>query len=230
MAPRDLARSHATGFSRSPEAARWNLFYLPCPLLPYHGIPKDASWRESELPISHHLFLSLSDTVSQVECVYGRFPQIINNLLAQGKAVPVIVVVSGAHALPADTTLPTIQVLLFARLLAERIASKGQPHLSQMINLLSRNRICSMFISSPVNVRLALPPLRSPLFLSNKFLLNGDDRLCTPKRQAPAPYSQLPVSRSGARHAKTSSYRAKNFRQAPPISIPPKEWICGTYL
>lgn len=32
------------------------------------------------------------------------------------------------------------------------------------------------------------------------------------------------------RHAKTSSYRAKNFRQAPPISIPPKEWICGTYV
>ena len=22
----------------------------------------------------------------------------------------------------------------------------------------------------------------------------------------------------------------KNFRQAPPISTPPKEWICGTYV
>src|SRR6201987_3062374 len=83
---------------------------------------------------------------------------------------------------------------------------------------------------SPVNGRPALPPPRSPLFLSNKFLLNGDHRLCTPKRQAPEPYSRLPVSRSGARRAKTSSYQAKNFRQAPPISIPPKEWICGSYL
>jgi hypothetical protein len=41
------------------------------------------------------------------------------------------------HPHPAvHTTLSTIQVLLFARLLAERIASKGRPNLSQMINLL----------------------------------------------------------------------------------------------
>src|SRR5258708_6896173 len=99
-----------------------------------------------------------------------------------------------------------------------------------MINLLPRNRICSKFISSPVNVRLALSPPRSPPFLSNKFLLNADRRLCTPKRLSPGLYSRLPISRSGARHAKTSSYREKNFRQAPPISIPPKEWICGTYV
>ena len=61
-------------------------------------------------------------------------------------------------------TLSTIQALLFARLLAELIASKGRPHLSQMTNLLPRNRICSTFISTPVNVRLALSPLRSLLF------------------------------------------------------------------
>ena len=139
-----------------------------------------------------------------------------------------IVVVSDAHTLPVHTTLSTIQALLFARLLAERIASKGRPDLSQMINLLPRNRICSKFISSPVNVRLALSPPRSPPFLSNKFLLNADRRLCTPKRLSPGLYSRLPISRSGARHAKTSSYREKNFRQAPPISIPPKEWIFGT--
>ena len=223
MAPRDLARSHATGFPRSPEAARWNLFYLPCLPLPYHRIPKDASWRESELPFCHHLFLSLSDTVAQVECVYGRFPQIVNNLLAQGKTVPMIVVVPGAHALPVDTALPTIQVPLFARLLAELIASKGRPHLSQMTNLLPRNRICSKFISTPVNVRLALSPPRSPPFLSNKFLLNADRRLCTPKRLYPALSSRRPISRSGARHAKSSSYRANSFHQVPPISIPPKE-------
>jgi hypothetical protein len=128
------------------------------------------------------------------------------------------------------TALSTIQAPLFARLLAELIASKGRPHLSQMITLLPRNRICSDFISWPVNVRLALSPPRSPPFLSNKFLSNGDHRSCTPKRQAPAPYSRRPVSRSGVRHAKTSSYRAKNSRQVLPISIPPKEWICGSYL
>src|ERR1700756_4546320 len=88
-----------------------------------------------------------------------------------------------------------------------------------MINLLPRNRICSKFISSPVKVRPALSPPRSPLFLSNKFLLNADHRLCSPKRQSPALYSRLPISRSGARNAKTSSFRAKNFLQAPPISI-----------
>ena len=110
-------------------------------------------------------------------------------------------------------------MLLFARLLAERIASKGRPHLSQMINLLPRNRICSTFISTPVNVRLALSPPRSPPFLSNKFLLNADRRLCAPKRQSSALSSRLRISRSDARHAKTSSYRTKNFRQAPPISI-----------
>ena len=121
-------------------------------------------------------------------------------------------------------------MLLFARLLAERIASRGQPHLSQMINLLPRNRICSRFISTPVNDRLALSPPRTPPFLSNKFLLNADRRLCTPKRQSPVLFSRLRISRSGARDAKTSSYRVKNFRQAPPISIPPKEWICGTYV
>ena len=132
-------------------------------------------------------------------------------------------VVPDAHALPVDTTLPTNHVLFFARLLAERIASKGRPDVSQIINLLPR--ICTKFISSPVNVRLALPPPRSPLFLSNKFLLNGDHRLSTPKRQAPAPYARLPVSRSGARHAKTSSYRAKSFRHVPAISIPPKKGI-----
>jgi hypothetical protein len=38
-----------------------------------------------------------------------------------------IVVVPDAHALSVDTTLSTIQALLFARLLAERIASKGRP-------------------------------------------------------------------------------------------------------
>ena len=117
----------------------------------------------------------------------------------------------------------TIQVLLFARLLAEHIASKGRPNLSQMINLLPRNRICSRFISTPVNVRLALSPPRWPPFLSNKFLLNADRRLCSPKRPAPGLYSRLRISRFGARHAKTSSYRAKSCRQAPPISIPPKE-------
>jgi hypothetical protein len=47
-----------------------------------------------------------------------------------------IVVVSDAHILPVQTTLSTIQALLFARLLAESIASKGRPNLSQMINLL----------------------------------------------------------------------------------------------
>jgi hypothetical protein len=120
--------------------------------------------------------------------------------------------------------------LLFTRLLAERIASKGRPDLSQMINLLPRNRICSTFISTPVNVRLAPSPLQSPPFLSNKFLLNADRRLCTPKRQSSALSSRLPISRSGARHAKTSSYRENNFRQVPPISIPPKEWICGSYV
>jgi hypothetical protein len=130
-----------------------------------------------------------------------------------------IVVVPDAHALSVHTTLSTIRVLLFARLLAERIASKGRPDLSQMINLLPRNRICSTFISTPVNVRLTLSPPRSPPFPSNKFLLNADRRLCTPKRQSSALSSRLPISRSGARHAKTSSYRAKNFLQAPPISI-----------
>jgi hypothetical protein len=110
-------------------------------------------------------------------------------------------------------------VPLFARLLAERIASKGRPHLSQMINLLPRNQICSTFISTPVNVRPALSQPRSLLFLSNKFLLNADRRLCSAKRQSPALYSRLPISRSGARHAKTSSYPTKNFRQAPSISI-----------
>jgi hypothetical protein len=130
-----------------------------------------------------------------------------------------IVVLPDAHALSVHTILSTIQALLFARLLAELIASKGRPDLSQMINLLPRNRICSTFISTPVNVRLALSPPRSPPFLSNKFLLNADHRLCTPKRQSSALSSQLPISRSGARHAKTSSYRAKNFLQAPPISI-----------
>jgi hypothetical protein len=88
-----------------------------------------------------------------------------------------------------------------------------------MINLLPRNRICSRFISTPVNVRPALSQPRSLLFLSNKFLLNADRRLCSAKRQSPALYSRLPISRSGARHAKTSSYPTKNFRQAPSISI-----------
>src|ERR1700730_8551878 len=97
-----------------------------------------------------------------------------------------IVVVPDAHALFAHTTLSTIQALLFARLLAERIASKGRPQLSQMINLLPRNRICSTFISTPANVRLALSPPRSPPFLPNKFLLNADRRLRTPKRQSAA--------------------------------------------
>jgi hypothetical protein len=120
-------------------------------------------------------------------------------------------------------TLSTIQALLFTRLLAELIASKGRPHLSQMTNLLPRNRICSKFISTPVNVRLALSPPRSPPFLSNKFLLNADRRLCTPKRLYPALSSRRPISRSGARHAKNSSYRTNSFRQVPPISIPPKE-------
>ena len=130
-----------------------------------------------------------------------------------------IVVLPDTRALSVHTTLSTIQALLFARLLAERIASKGRPHLSQMINLLPRNRICSTFISTPVNVRLALSPPRSPPFLSNKFLLNADRRLCTPKRQSSALCSRLRISRSGVRHAKTSSYRTKNFRQAPSISI-----------
>jgi hypothetical protein len=121
------------------------------------------------------------------------------------------------------TALSTIQAPLFARLLAELIASKGRPHLSQMTNLLPRNRICSKFISTPVNVRLALSPPRSPPFLSNKFLLNADRRLCSPKRQSPGLSSRRPISRSGARHAKNSSYRANSFRQVPPISIPPKE-------
>jgi hypothetical protein len=121
------------------------------------------------------------------------------------------------------TTLSTIQAPLFDRLLAELIASKGKPHLSQMTNLLPRNRICSKFISTPVNVRLALSPPRSPPFLSNKFLLNADRRLCTPKRLYPALSSRRPISRSGARHAKNSSYRTNSFRQVPPISIPPKE-------
>jgi len=112
-----------------------------------------------------------------------------------------------------------IQVLLFARLLAEHIASKGRPQLSQMINLLPRNRICSAFISTPVNVRLALSPPRSPPFLPNKFLLNADRRLRTPKRQSSALSSRLRISRSGARHAKTSSYPTKSFRRAPSISI-----------
>jgi hypothetical protein len=141
-----------------------------------------------------------------------------------------IVVLPDAHAQSVHTTLSTIPALLFARLLAERIASKGRPDLSQMINLLPRNRICSTFISTPVNVRLALSPPRSPPFLSNRFLLNADRRLCTPKRQSSALLSRLPISRSGVRHAKTSSYRENNFRQVPPISIPPKEWICGTYV
>jgi hypothetical protein len=126
-------------------------------------------------------------------------------------------------ALRVHTTLSTIQVLLFAPLLAERIASKGRPHLSRMINLLPRNRTCSTFISTPVNVRPALSPPRSPPFLSDKFLLNADRRLCSAKRQSSALYSRLPISRVGARHAKTSSYRTKHFRQAPPISSPPKE-------
>src|ERR1700691_4659418 len=141
-----------------------------------------------------------------------------------------IVVLPDAHALSVHTTLSTIPALLFARLLAERIASKGRPDLSQMINLLPRNWIFSTFISTPVNVRLALSPPRSPPFLSNRFLLNADRRLCTPKRQSSALLSLLPISRSGVRHAKTSSYRENNFRQVPPISIPPKEWICGTYV
>jgi hypothetical protein len=114
-----------------------------------------------------------------------------------------IVVVSDAHTLSVHPTLSTIPALLFARLLAERIASKGRPDLSQMINLLPRNRICSTFISTPVNVRLALSPLRLPPFLSNKFLSNADRRLRTPKRRSPALSSRLPISRSGARHAKT---------------------------
>jgi enterochelin esterase-like enzyme len=36
--------------------------------------------------------------------VEGRLPQILDNLLAQGKAVPMIVVVPDAHALPIETT------------------------------------------------------------------------------------------------------------------------------
>jgi hypothetical protein len=99
-----------------------------------------------------------------------------------------------------------------------------------MINLLRRNRICSTFISTPVNVRLALSPPRSPPFLSNKFLSNADRRSSTPKRRSPALSSRLPISRSGARHAKTSSYRVKNFRQAQSISIVRKsEFAVSTF-
>lgn len=36
--------------------------------------------------------------------IEGRLPQILDNLLAQGKAVPMIVVVPDAHALPIETT------------------------------------------------------------------------------------------------------------------------------
>src|ERR1700757_3841806 len=36
--------------------------------------------------------------------IEGRLPQILDNLLAQGKAVPMIVVVSDAHALPIEAT------------------------------------------------------------------------------------------------------------------------------
>jgi hypothetical protein len=114
-------------------------------------------------------------------------------------------------ALSVHTSLSTIQVLLFARLLAERIASKGRPDLSQMINLLSRNRTCSNFISSLVTVRPALSPPRSPPFLSNKFLLNADRRLCTPKRQSPGLYSRLPISRSGAPACQNFVISAKQF-------------------
>jgi hypothetical protein len=99
-----------------------------------------------------------------------------------------------------------------------------------MINLLRRNRICSTFISTPVNVRLALSPPRSPPFLSNKFLSNADRRSSTPKRRSPALSSRLPISRSGARHAKISSYRVKNFRQAQSISIVRKsEFAVSTF-
>src|ERR1700752_248058 len=70
---------------------------------------------------------------------------------------------SQALAYPAPELLAS-QVLLFARLLAERLANKGRPDLSQMINLLPRNRICSRFISLPVNVRPTLSPPRSPIF------------------------------------------------------------------
>ena len=45
--------------------------------------------------------------------------------------------------------------------------------------------------------------------------MNADRRLCTPKRLYPALSSRRPISRSGARDAKTSSYRANNFRQVP---------------
>jgi hypothetical protein len=133
LAPRDLARNISTGFSRSPEAARWNLVYLPYPFCPYHRVSKFATWQESELPIYHHYFLKPWHT---------RLPNYLRR----------------------NMHLPTIQVLLFARLLAERIASKGRPDLSQMINLLPRNRICSRFISLPVNVRPTLSPPRSPIF------------------------------------------------------------------
>jgi hypothetical protein len=62
-----------------------------------------------------------------LECVYGRLPQILDNLLTKGKAVPMIVVVPDADALPVDTTSPTIQVLLFARPWLSVLRVRGDP-------------------------------------------------------------------------------------------------------
>jgi len=127
-------------------------------------------------------------------------------------------------------TLSTIQALLFARLLAELIASKGRPHLSQMTNLLPRNRICSTFISTPVNVRLALSPLRSLLFCpisscwtqTVDYVLPSDYIL----RSLPdVPYLDLVPGMP-----KLHRIGQTTFVRFPPISIPPKEWICGTHV